>query len=211
MAIDTDNFAVNDIANWTSSTAFRMSITGGQFRANAAGDPALEWRNTITPGGPQYSQCIISTFETTADNGIGPAIRCATGADTCYWFFHNTVDEYRLVRMSAGSIAASLGSYTAGVPATGDLMKLTGNGSDLKCFVNGVERISAVDATLSSGRVGVRSLISSVVAAVDDWEGGDGLSAALSGTVTTGITEANIVAGGRTIILTLTSAEWIPS
>lgn len=173
MAIDTDDFAVNDITNWTSSTAFRMSITGGQFRANASGDPALERRNTLTPGGPQYSQCTIETFDTVADMGIGPAVRITTGADTCYWFFHNTVNEYRLVRMSAGSIAASLGSYTAGTPALGDLMLLTANGSNLSCSVNGVERITASDATLASGGVGVRSLISSVVAAVDDWEGGD--------------------------------------
>jgi len=173
VATDSDNFASNDIANWTSSTAFRMAISGGVFNANASGDPALERRNTLTPGGPQFSQCTIKVFDTVADMGIGPAVRITTGADTCYWFLHNTVNEYRLVRMSAGSIAASLGSYTAGTPAVNDIMLVTANGSSLSCSVNGVERITASDATLASGGVGVRSLISSVVAAVDDWSGGD--------------------------------------
>lgn len=174
MATDTDNFAANDIANWTSSTAFRMSISGGVFNANGSGDPALELRNTISPGGRQYSQCTLQTMETTADIGIGPAVCGAAGADTCYWFLHNTVDEYRLVRMSAGAIAQSLGSYTLGTPASGDLMLLTRDtNGDLFCYVNGILRISANNLTLTSGGVGVRSLISAVVATVDLWEGGD--------------------------------------
>ena len=42
------------------------------------------------------------------------------------------------------------------------------------------------------------------------YTGGNTLSAAVTGTATASITEADIVAGGKTIILTLTNETWVP-
>lgn len=176
MAVELDSFPTDGSspgALWTSSTAFRMPVVGGRLQSNGSGDPALEWRNNISPGERQYSQCTVHTFETAANFGIGPCVRAATGADTCYWFMVNTVDEYRLVRLLAGAIAESLGSYTAGTLNAGDLMRIEADGTAIRCYLNTVLRISATNSVLTTGRVGVRSWITATNSTVDTWEGGD--------------------------------------
>lgn len=41
------------------------------------------------------------------------------------------------------------------------------------------------------------------------WQKASGASAAITGTATASITEADVVAGGKTIIITLTGATWV--
>lgn len=179
---DSDNFnranSSNRGANWTSVSGFNSQILSNQAAANASGDAALEYRNTITPGAAQSAQITLgSVIESTAGFGVGPAIRIQTGADTGYVMAINTVagERFRVYRRITGTNTFIFG-YTGAAPVAGDQVKLQVNSAfDLELYVNGVLRASFTDTDankIATGRVGDYGLITAVVATWDDWSGG---------------------------------------
>lgn len=225
MATASDNFVRSDNADlgadWTPQTANALNLGTNAARANAAGDPAGEYNNTITPSATQFSEVTLTAdIDNTLANGLGPAVYMATSADTSYWVAINTnaSGRFQLFRRNAGSQSGVLASYTGAAPANGDVVRLeaapAGSDTDLRVLVNDVERITFTDTSgskLTSGRVGLFGVITNVVARVAPWSGGDSLAVALTGTITATATEAQIVAGGKTIILTVTADTWIPA
>lgn len=185
MAIDTDNFnradSANRGANWTSVSGFTSRIASNESTPNTAGDPCLEYRNTITPGNAQYAKITLrSPIETlSTDNyGNGPAIRIATGADTGYVTLCQTGAARRFqVYRRIGGFLTNIFGYTGATPAIGDVVELRVNsGFDLELHVNGVLVASFTDTDVNkipSGRVGDFGLVGNDFSHWDDWEGGD--------------------------------------
>lgn len=164
-------------ADWTliGSPAVWI-ILNNQARTPQNGDPGSAWRNDITPGDAQFSEIVVGEeLDTIAGFGGGPAVRMATGADTCYCVMLNTAaaEEVGLYEVTAGS-AVQLGFYNGGAaPTAGDIIRLEANGSTIRVLVNAVERISVTDASISSGRVGLRGEAEIAYSFMQSWTGGD--------------------------------------
>ena len=94
------------------------------------------------------------------------------------------------------------------------MIRLTVEGTTLTVTQNGVTRITETDASYADGQPGLYyEWQDGNTTKIDDFAAADlvSASAAVTGTITASITEADIVAGGKTIVLTLTGDTWIPA
>lgn len=167
-------------ANWNVQTgASAMRIATNAARPIGTGLHSAEYWNGGTPGNNQYAQGVLANaLETQAgddpDFGMGPAIRMTTGDTRKYGAIGSgdAAREVELVEWDNAGGMTILGTYTGGTPALGDVLRLEGNGTTIRVLVDGVERISVTDATLSSGEVGICGRLSIDQPALDDWDGG---------------------------------------
>jgi hypothetical protein len=118
-----------------------------------------------TPASADYSvQCDYTFF--TDITAIGLAGRISTSVATLYYTYYNG-DELVLAKQINGAIT-SLNAVPS-VMAAGNtyVLKLEMIGSAIKVFVDGVQRISVTDSTITAaGKAGVRSAASN-----DAWTG----------------------------------------
>jgi hypothetical protein len=160
-------------ANWTIGTGWTGDIDiSGNAAANAGSAPVLDAYNNATFANDQFSQCTITAINGVSDEGMGPAVRVATGARTGYFLQCNTV-EVKLYRVIAGAFVQIGADF--GAAAISDVFKLTVSGGTLECFKNGVSQGTRADANIASGNAGLWSGVGSGAhtAKVDDWSGGD--------------------------------------
>ncbi|MGB0971912.1 MAG: hypothetical protein ACPGVG_13270 [Mycobacterium sp.] len=75
----------------------------------------------------------------------------------------------QIYRRTNGSFSSSLGSWSG--LAAGDVLKIEAEGTTIKAYVNGVERISITDSTHTTGRQGLTAY-SGTGAVWDDFEAG---------------------------------------
>lgn len=98
----------------------------------------------------------------------GPAVRIsATGGGQCYFLVARPGD-LRILMFSGGN------SYTlvldcGVVPASGDVLKLTVDGTTLTAFRNGSQVGTATDNTIASGSAGIWGYGTGADRFVDDW------------------------------------------
>jgi hypothetical protein len=170
----TDNFS-GTLANWTNVTGATASlaITTGQVESTHPSTPANMYYNADTPPADQYAQLVLKTpIDSISDEGFGPAVRIATGAQTEYMVQSNA-NETRCYKVVSGGFT-QLGSDGA-AGANTDLIKLSANGTSISTDKNGSTIIGpTTDSGIASGRYGIWSWNSgSVDILADDWEGGD--------------------------------------
>jgi hypothetical protein len=117
---------------------------------------SLETYNAVTPPDAQYAQVKFTEFMT--ENLMGVLLRFAnaptvSGYLFCAWRFGSDTGEtiYRMVNGSFNNIAEN----SPATWATNDVLQGQANGSTLKLFKNGVERLSVVDTTYTSGKAGI--------------------------------------------------------
>jgi hypothetical protein len=161
---DTDNLG----SNWTTvpgggnGVLFLRSNT-----AEATGDPDAMYYNAVAaPNDCEVGVTMRTPVTTAADNGIGPAGRCSTIANTMYFVMGNVpgIDLYVVV---ADNYVKLGNSSTACVD--GDKVSLRMVGTSIKVFQNGVERISVTDGSIASGRAGMFGAVEEVQPRCDDW------------------------------------------
>lgn len=153
----TDNFTRADGAigaNWTEN-----AVAGGNFviasnqAACTAGDLCIQiYTATAAPNDGYCEVTIGSIVEGSSDNGVGPVYRASSAALTMY-LVQGNIDETRLYKVVAGGFA-QLGSDGPSV-ATGDILRLTCNGTSLTVTKNGTSIITATDAAIASGGAGM--------------------------------------------------------
>lgn len=183
MASATDDFNRADDAtglgaNWTLMGAPAVfNVVDLQARVPINGDPGSAYWNGFVPTDDQYAEVTIGQeLDTLAGFGTGPMVRMSTGADTGYWACCNVAaaEEIGLYEVTAGVIGTPLATYNAGAaPTAGDVIRIEAQGTTIRVLVNTVERISVTDATLTSGRVGVRGEADVAYSFINDWGGGD--------------------------------------
>lgn len=177
----TDNFNRADAADvgasWSVPTGFvRFGIVSNACApSDLTGSDDAEYVNAVTPPDDQYAQGKVTNTITTNDtnfNGVGVAVRMATGAQTMYAAL--TVNaRTKLMEMNAGASSHIASSVVAWVD--GDTLYLEAQGDDLVVKINGSAVITQTDATITSGRFGVAHGTSAgaSLASIDDFEGGD--------------------------------------
>jgi len=144
---------------------------------------------------------------------VGTAVRFDSEANTHYnGIFAQDGNYFKLRKTVAGTVTdLDTDAITFSFP---EEVKTTVSGSTLKGYQAGVERSSVTDTSITTGvRAGLSGYHNyNYCGPSDNFEAGDLVtkSCALTGTVTND-TEAEIVTGGSTIILTLTGDTFVAS
>ena len=130
-----------------------------------------------------YAQATISSFTNGASPLDGDVIARKDGTATqTFYLWQGRIDlfVYRLFKDVAGSFT-QLGSDVAEIPTAGDIIKLQCDGSTIKGYRNGTEKISATDtAIVDNLRCGIRGYCGGAAQDVvlDDWSAADLAAAA---------------------------------
>lgn len=214
MAVVTDNFdranedPLSNGGKWTTMAGAGDSLivltnqckygTGGV--QNGAYWSANEFAND------QSCQMVIATINV-SDNSSA-CVRTQTDAFSFYAMPSSS--ESIKFRKVVNGAETQLGSTHAVAISAGNTVKLTVTGDTLEAFVEGVSHATqAGGGVFSSGHPGLVIYSAHIL---DNFEGGPlavAASAAITGTATDSITEADVVAGGKIITITLTGDTWI--
>ena len=214
MANRTDNF---DRTN--STTSINPPSDGG---ANWAPDAGANWginsnhgycpiSNTgacVLDGG--FSTMDVQATFTTFASDTGLAARHADAGNHLNCTVRTgQIQIYKVVSSSF----ISLSNQTGLTIANGDVIKFTVDSANLiSAFQNGTPRGTATDAAGAANTKG--GLFSNVDGGMawDDFSlTNNAVSAAITGTATASITETDVVAGGKTVVITLTGNTFIAS
>jgi hypothetical protein len=205
----TDNFnrgpAGTGGANWTDQFGGITIPVTNTIKGTTAGDYNLALWNADVFSNDQYSQ---AKYLGGAFAGVGVRHSGSAGSRNAYYLLCNQAGATRLTKVVAGTLTDLIAPGSVPDPATNDIIKISVVGTLITVYINGVSQGSANDSSLTSGSAGV--LFYDTNAELDDWEGGNaGGGAVLTGTAIGGITEADVVAGGKVITVTLTGNAWI--
>ncbi len=193
-------------AAWTNITA--THTIASNTAAPSTTNTCLSVYATSCDTDDNYSQATISTLA-----GSAQRVVCRlTDANNWYALFSNGT-SIQLQKFVAGSLT-SIGSAFSVTIASGDIIKVQAVGSTIKGYLNGVERCSATDTGLTTGKlVGIRSGSGgSTLLRWDDWSGGDvasGASLSAAATVTATDTVTSAIAVTRPVAATVTETATI--
>jgi hypothetical protein len=128
------------------------SIVSNQLSPGAAGGTILVRAATAMATSDNFAQVTIAST-TSASQGLW----CRGNSDlTSGYAWRNNGSNWSLFSVVAGAFT-NIGTYSAAAVA-GDVAKVQAQGSTIKGFVNGVERVSVVNTAVATGTtVGVRS------------------------------------------------------
>lgn len=195
-------------ANWTTiAGSFEQGGAGTARSSHGSAISSTYW-NADTFGAAQYAQAVI-TVSSTSTAGASVYVSNAGGVNR--YTYAGYVGGSYLGKQIAGGSEAVIVDFGAGF-VNGDVLKITVGSGVIRAFKNGVQVGTDVsDSSLSSGSAGMMGYLAN--GSLKLFEGGNvsGTGAALSGTAAGGLTESDVVSGGRTIVLTLTGATYIAS
>jgi hypothetical protein len=158
--------------NWTPTDG-TWSIFNNQSTWILTGDSlamAAYTGSTLTFNANQSAT--VRVFPTNSSNGIGPAVRMSTSAETGYACYGNLSVSY----LTAITNGTDLG---IGSPSTGpgfkwgDVIRVQVSGTSLSCYQNGFPIITATNSLISSGYPGIVAANAPAGSAIDDFVGGD--------------------------------------
>ncbi len=167
-------------ANWTN-VALTMDIISNQCASDASSsNENLSYYSGAgwTGGNDHYSEVILNTVQSAHDGGPTCRTSGTSAANAnCYIFVINDDDAAKtlpntfsiaLYKQVTGSFT-QIGSSVTGVSiAVNDLIRLEVQGTALRGFVNGVQKISGTDSSLSTGNPGL------YIGSGFNWRYGDG-------------------------------------
>ncbi len=173
VVVATDDFNRGDNADLGSNWDVVTSLSALNILTNevvAPGDPIGERWNADSFNDDQYAQLTLRTMVTDANNGIGPACRIASGANTQYFYIANTVDS-RLFEIDANSYTQLDIGSAAG---TGDILKLRCIGTAIEGLNDEVADVSATNSVVTAGNGGIFGADEGAINPTgDDWEAGN--------------------------------------
>jgi hypothetical protein len=207
-------------SNWTTLSGgwevvgnkARQTFTGSYFRG-------ARWAGLALSSSNYAVQCVV-TVPSEANVAAGVGARYADAALSGYVFIGGAggVGLYRLDSGTPTVLGTYVdASFTAGATKT---LRLEVEGSSLRAYIDGTQRITATDATYSSGSPGLAHYMASTggtYAAMDDWTATDLVAAGgaeqnLTATgIATGAPTVGTPALGQTHVLTATGITASPT
>jgi len=184
-----DNFNRADGAIGTNWTAHIGNFTVSSNAVLPTGGAMnVATFNTELSSSDNYSESVCSSYSSGPDSGL--MCRYNSGAYYAYWYENlSSSSGYKLTKFSGTE--TRLGSYSASTTGARTI-KVYSNGSTIKGFVDGVEKVSVTDTTITSGvRVGIHSW--SVRGYHDDFLAADLISSSLLAVI---MKESNQFNGG---------------
>jgi Putative esterase len=167
--------------DWTDVSDGGLAITSQQVAGTAANGVSGDIRTAETYPGDQFSSVTVTTTQLTGGQWIGPMVRANSTGQQAYVgiYYWNSGSPDLMLFERSGSNWTQLGStYNSGPLNPGDKLQVQAVGSTVSFLLNGVQRISATDTTLTGGAPGIMSF---GTGQVDNWAGG---SAGGGGTTT---------------------------
>ncbi|MFF6829658.1 hypothetical protein [Streptomyces longwoodensis] len=193
MATFTDDFNRADStdlgAGWVEVSG-DWSIVSQRLSPGAAGGTIILRAAGAMAGSDHFAQVTIAAT-TAASHGVW----CRGNSNiSSGYLFRNDGSAWALFAVVGGSFN-SIGSYAAAA-APGDVARVQAVGTTIKCFVNGIERISVVDSSVSTGTsVGIRSESTNAIR-FDDFAAAD-VTAGATLSVATSTEAAQPVTGAK--------------
>lgn len=203
---------------WTNSytSNSNAAIVGNRVRAHALSADCTMSLNSVGTPGDQFVRVEIATFGAGVME-IHAECRLSAGPSWTGYLFvarKGAAPASEIIYMNAG-VPSSKASENVTAWAGGDSVSSEAIGSSLKLYRNdgATELISASDSALASGRPGLDIYTETALAntELDNFSFGDFASAAVTGTGGSGMTETDVVAGGKTLVITLTGDTFLPS
>lgn len=145
-----------------------MDIQTNALHPNSLSARSMGGWNADAFANDQYAQ--VSVAALTSGTYIGPAVRVAATGITGYYCYADSANLY--VDLIQSGATTNLGSFAITLVA-GDVIRLEVSGTSLDCKTNGVSRITATNATLTSGRGGIIGYSNAAGSRLDNWEAGD--------------------------------------
>ncbi len=174
----TNGNEVRSLADWDGALTDALSggaceIQSNQAQASASGTIGADWYTSETFDNNQYATATIKAV--TSGVYIGVAVRCSgtdnAGTLTGYLFYSDSADGCYIDEISNGAYVATIAGPGT-VFSVNDVVRLEINGSSLTAKVNGTARLTATDASITTGRPGIAAY-GTGASALDDWEGGN--------------------------------------
>lgn len=150
---------------WTTITGFAALQRVSNALDGSTGDSAA-YVSSVTPANDHYASVTMDAAALTTDGG--PIVRAATGAKTHYLL--DIAGTTQIYKVSAG-VYTGLGSTFAYTKIAGDVWQLRAVGTTMSAWLNGVQKLSVVDAVIASGRFGV--FVAGTSQRYSAFEGGD--------------------------------------
>ena len=139
-------------AQWTAERGSFATTSDLLSVATVGADSfAMMYWNAASFSANQYAQLTINT-PPTAGRSIGPAVRCASGAETFYGIFLSS-GVIEIFKMVAGTNTTLVS--TAWTTNPGDVLMLSASSTTITAFVNGVQVLTVVDAAIAAGSPGI--------------------------------------------------------
>lgn len=142
--------------DWSTISGCGALSIKSSIKCMADGDPEGSYYNATSPAGANYYSQItlLATITTSSGKGMGPAVRVNSGtAGNMYFVQCNAVAAERMQMWEVtggGGTYTNIAGSTAVTPAAGDTARLTINSTTLTFALNGTDRISQVDNTLTA-------------------------------------------------------------
>lgn len=190
IASDDFNRADGDVgANWTALTAAgsatnKPDVSSNKLKPQASGEDEVCYYSASNFDMDQFSQATFSTVTTASYTGL--AIRCTKGdtatEDDYLSYEKNATNTSQIVNHYDNGIYRTLGSYAGGF-SNGDVLRVEAEGCQIRCYQNGVLRITVNDVDVPTYRnfdqsgllyPGVKFAESATTnERIDDWSGGN--------------------------------------
>lgn len=154
---------------WTSvSGAWRIGSSNAAGKTATASTVDLARADTDLSSADHYAQ--IKRLGTNTAHYQGACVRCpSTSTKTFYGVFNDNF--IYIMKMVAGTQTNI--TNTANAPVSGDIYKVSANGSTIKSYCNGTEKLSTTDTAITGNlRTGIQ-LFTAVDDALDDFEAAD--------------------------------------
>ena len=189
--------------SWTETTGDIDIVSNAASFQTAATSRARA--NYALSSTDHYAQGVITTAGTGAK--VGPTVRFnASGASDTYSYYVRigAASRHQISKIVAG-VSTSLFTDNTNDAVNGDTVRLTVTGSSLSGTVNGIERVSGSDTSLTAGlRAGIELFSStSHLGTMDNFEASDGIAVAITAVTPTKIRDA------VAYTLTLTGVDFV--
>ena len=156
-----------------------MSISS-QRVIGVAGATTGDIRTGETYGSDQFSQVEVTSTQLSGGQWVGPAVRLQNGGQNGYagiYFWNFGSPQLMLFVRKAGGWQ-QLGATGTGPLTAGTQLRITAAGSTISLSENGVQKLSASDATVTGGAPGIVAHENSTA---DNWTGGGADSSGTGG------------------------------
>ena len=164
---------------WAAVSDGGMSISS-QRVIGVAGATTGDIRTGETYGSDQFSQVEVTSTQLSGGQWVGPAVRLQNGGQNGYagiYFWNFGSPQLMLFVRKAGGWQ-QLGATGTGPLTAGTQLRITAAGSTISLSENGVQKLSASDATVTGGAPGIVAHENSTA---DNWTGGGADSSGTGG------------------------------
>ena len=166
-------------ANWTDISDGGLAIASQAVAGTSGGGNSGDIRTGEPYASDQYSQVEVTSTQLTGGQWIGPMARAQNSGQDAYvgiYYWNNGSPVLMLFKRLGGGWTQLGSTYNSGPLAAGTQLQVSASGARISFLVNGVQRISATDTSLTGGAPGIMSY---GTGKVDNWSGGN--AAGISG------------------------------